>query len=332
MRVKYWSRAGLMLTYWCNARCASCYLRCSPDHHVSIDVDNTLKFWQELQEFSPHGCRVHLSGGEPFGDFPGLLDLCTRAQAAGLGPLEKIETNAFWATDETEVQRRVQLLAEAGMEKLSISADPYHQQFVPIERPRLAARVAQAVLGPDGVQVRWRDWLERGCTTAKLGFAELRKEIANYIVQRRDRYNGRAAIELAPLVERKSLAELADNSCREPLLRSKHVHIDADGRIMPGTCAGIVLGRLADSTTVAEVWQRLWDDAENRTVLGALIAGGPAELARRSGMDAMLAGETFAGKCHLCWCVRSLLAGRGECPDELGPQWMLRPAEATQTG
>ena len=30
MPVKHWTFAGLLLTYWCNARCASCYLCSSP--------------------------------------------------------------------------------------------------------------------------------------------------------------------------------------------------------------------------------------------------------------------------------------------------------------
>ena len=38
MPVKYWSFAGLMLTYWCNARCASCYLRCGPERGEEMTV------------------------------------------------------------------------------------------------------------------------------------------------------------------------------------------------------------------------------------------------------------------------------------------------------
>jgi len=68
MPVKYWSFAGLMLTYWCNASCASCYLCCGPERVEEMSVDFALRLWGELIDACPHGCRIHLSGGEPFGD------------------------------------------------------------------------------------------------------------------------------------------------------------------------------------------------------------------------------------------------------------------------
>ncbi len=158
------------------------------------------------------------------------------------------------------------------MGKLAISADPFHQQFVPIERCRQAARVAQEVLGPGRVQVRWRDWLADGFDTGEMPQQDRDELFARYAAGGRDRWNGRAADTLAAQVaellqteegrekreERRERREegrskrlisspfspLPSSSCGEALLRGRHVHVDGNGIVSPGVCAGIVLGRV----------------------------------------------------------------------------------------
>lgn len=325
MPVKYWSAGGIVLTYRCNAACASCYLACGPDRPDGISVDRALEVWGQLIAASPHGCRVHLTGGEPFLDYPALLALCRRARAEGLGPLQKIETNAFWAVDPAVAVDRVAALADAGMEKLTLSAAPYHQQFVPIERCRLLARTAEDRLGPDRVQVRWRDWLVDGFDTAELPLARRDELFVRYAAGGRDRLSGRAADRLAGHLPAKPLRHFADKNCRNAILRSKHVHADPAGRVMPGTCAGIVLGT-AHAETIGDIWTRLGRDHASRPVVGALASGGPVallELASRCGFTPRPAG--YAGPCHLCWDVRRHLAARAEFRAELAPEWMYVP-------
>lgn len=324
MPVKYWSFAGLMITYWCNARCASCYLSCSPDRRgEDMSVERALSYWEGLIAASPHGCRIHLTGGEPFGDWPRLIEICRLARAAGLAPLEKVETNAFWATDAAVVRDRVAALDAAGMGKLSISADPYHQQFVPIQRCRLAASVAEEMLGRDRVQVRWRDWLADGLDTDSLSEARRAAAFDRYAAGRRDRMSGRAADILARRVcDLKSWQEFADIDCRQAVLRSRHVHVDPSGLVMPGTCAGLVLGQASGGGEIAEIWRRLADGPGARPVAALLAAGGPAGLTRRAVKDGFAPQAGYASKCHLCWDVRRWLTERGMYKAELAPAWM----------
>jgi hypothetical protein len=324
MPVKYWSFAGLLLTYGCNAACASCYLGCSPDRQEEMSPDDALAFWRELIEASPRGCRIHLSGGEPFLDWPRLLEVCRRAQAEGLGPLHKVETNAFWADDAGVVRDRLRALDAAGMQKLVLSTDPYHQQFVPIERCRLAARIAEELLGRERLQVRWRDWLAEGCDTDAMDEDRRAALFVQYAAAGRDRWNGRAAMHLAPRLSRKLPAEFADDLCREPLLRSRHVHVDPAGRIMPGTCAGIVLGS-AGSQPIVRIWRQLDRDHASRPVVGRLAAAGPFGLLRDAAQAGFRPRAAYAGKCHLCWDVRRWLVRQGLHPGELGPAWLYGP-------
>ena len=94
---------------------------------------------------------------------------------------------------------------------------------------------------------------------------------------------------------------------------------------MPGTCAGLVLGQACQGT-IAEIWQRLNADYTNRPVVGTLVRGGPVALAKLAGEYGFVPGPGYAGKCHLCWEVRSFLAtdprARGRLGDELEPAWL----------
>lgn len=325
MEVKHWSFAGLMLSCWCNARCASCYLCCGEEHREWMDLDLALAAWEGLQAASPHGCRVHVSGGEPFGNWERLIRLCRAARERGLGPLEKVETNAFWATEEKLIRERLEELDRAGMETLGISADPYHQQFVPIDRCRLAAKVAGEVLGEDRVQVRWRDWLAEGFDTDKITPVERSDLFARYADGGRDRLNGRAADLLAPHLPAKEMEAFKGNHCREPLLRGRHVHIDPAGQVMPGVCAGISLGD-ASKCSIPELWHRLVRDHSSRPVVGTLAREGPFGLAQEAICQGFAPGR-YAGKCHLCWSVRRFLAGRGLHREELSPVWLYASAK-----
>ena len=334
MPVKHWSFAGLIVTYWCNASCASCYLACSPVRRgADMSVEQALSLWEGLIAASPHGCRIHLSGGEPFGNWPRLIEICRRAKAAGLGPLEKVETNAFWADDAAIVRDRARELDAAGMGKLCISADPYHQQFVPIARCRLAGATAAEVLGAGRVQVRWRDWLARGFDTADLSPRDRDEVFAKYAAGGRDRLAGRAAETIAANLSCKSWREYADTNCREAVLRSRHVHVDPSGLVMPGTCAGLVLGRARAGGDLAGLWRRLSDDYACRPVVGALARGGPSALAAEAA-DAGFVPRAggYAGKCQLCWDVRRHLVRRHMHADELGPAWMYGPCVARFPG
>ncbi len=286
-----------------------------------MDVDDALTWWESLQSACPHGCRIHLTGGEPFGDWTRLAEIARRAHDQNLGPLEMVETNAYWATDDAVCRDRLRVLDAAGMERIKISADPYHQQYVEIDRPRRLARVAAEVLGGDRVQVRWRDWLAEGTDTHGLDAAQWADLLERW--GGRDRLNGRAVKQLSrgtARQSRKSPSDLADTSCRESLLRSKHVHVDPAGLVVPGVCAGIILGRLdARGGTVAELWQHLYEEYKRRPVLAALVQAGPVGLLDWAREVGYRQEDAYASKCELCWKLRSALVDAGRFPEELGP-------------
>ena len=282
-----------------------------------------------MAEAAPQGCRIHLTGGEPFGDWPRLIEICRRSKKEAIqdrAPLDKVETSAFWATDGTIIRERLRALDACGMRRLVISADPYHQEFVPIERCRLVARVAEEVLGAARVQVRWRDWLAEGVDVGGLPEEERVALFARYASRRRERFNGRAAEVLAERLRGlggsfgfRPAESFADVSCADALVRSRHVHVDPCGRVMPGTCAGIVIGQ-AGREPPRQIWRQFQADHDCRPVVGTLCRQGPAGLMSLAGLRPSEAG--YAGKCHLCWEARKALVRQHRCQDELAPAWL----------
>ena len=196
-------------------------------------------------------CKVHFAGGEPFYDFERLLAIAQAAQAAGLRVLEKVETNAFWATDDEVTREKIRKLAEAGMEMLLISTDVYHQEFVPVERCVRAARIAREMLGEKGVRVRWWDFIDQPVDVMAINAEYRQRAFAEALVRHRERILGRAADQLADFYECHPPEYFAAETCVEATLGSKHVHIDAYGNVFPGVCSGIVWGQVRGGEAAA---------------------------------------------------------------------------------
>jgi len=155
---------------------------------------------------------------------------------------------------------------------------------------------------------------------------------ADYASKGRDRLNGRAADVLAASLPCRDAAEFADDPCALALLRSRHVHVEPRGRIIPGTCAGIVLGDLA-RTSAAEAWRALEADHARRPVVGRLAALGPAGILNEAVAAGFVPGSRgYAAKCHLCWDVRRWFFASRLHLDELGPAWLYEAGSGGTSG
>jgi hypothetical protein len=311
--------AGLLATDWCPAACRHCYVSAGPERASWMSVEDAAGHLAALARLGVPAEGIHVGGGEPFGDFERLLAIVRAARGAGLAGIGYVETSAFWATDAGTVRRRLAALAEAGMMHISISADPYHQEFVPPERPRLLHDVAREVLGPGGVRARRWKWLHAARNVAAMPESERRVLYREFLARYPERMTGRCAARLSDLVNRAPLETLPAGGCRAPLLAGAHVHIDPQGWVYPGTCAGIVLGR----ATAGEPLDRLlasWRLAQSPAIAD-LVEGGPRRLAAaaaRHGFRPDPAG--YAGACHLCWEVRKALVRAGAGGPTLRPE------------
>jgi len=315
-KFKVWTSAGLLLTYKCNCACEFCYYNCGPDKSGLMPVDTAISAWCSLRVLAGDAAKIHLTGGEPFLCWERLLEILEQGKREGLGPVDLIETNGFWATDVNTVRERLGRLNELGMQRLKISTDPFHQEYVDIEPVRRLADIAKAMLGDGRVLVRWRKWLDDAVDVRAFSAAERERLYAKSIVEYPCRFTGRAAGRLAELVASQSVNDLANLDCRADYLGAKGVHIDPFGNVFSGTCSGIMVGNVTKEP-LEEIWRAFepgWSD-----VVGTLIEAGPGGLlgrARELGYGQL---ATYADKCHLCTSVRQFLHDRGADGSVIGP-------------
>lgn len=317
-----WEFAGLLLTYWCNARCAFCYVYSAPERGGWMRVADAVNLWRSLDRLAAnHGkkMRIHLSGGEPFGDWPRLLSIARTAHDAGLTLLEKVETNAFWATSDGVTRARLEQLDALGMERLVVSADVYHQEFVPFERAARCVEIARKVLGRERVRVRWWDFFNQPTDTRRLAPDEKTRAYAQALKRHKDRLTGRAADRLARFFQCYPADHFHGLNCIREVLHSRHVHIDPYGNVFPGVCNGIILGN-ALKQPPEKLWESASQDWRENPVVAAVVAGSSLELMQRARQYGYRELENgYANKCHLCHHVRQFLQQRGIWPEHIGP-------------
>jgi len=342
------SAAGLLLTYWCNARCDHCYELSGPERRGWMSVEAAQRHWAALKRLGAEAAGLHVGGGEPFGDFPRLAAVVRAAREAGLEGVGYVETNGFWATDDALVQERLAELREAGLRQISISCDVFHQTFVDPAAPQRLWRVAREVLGEAGV--RARRWRFLQSPQDLRGSDEAAREAAYRaaLTAHPERMTGRAAMRLARFLPRFSAEKFSDDRCSGALPAPQacagsdrttmpagqawhqsswthgsaledagHVHVDPAGWVFPGTCVGILLGQTDERTPLDEVLAR--PAGQVRRILAARGPWGlREELAVPLGY--LNEPEGYADKCHLCTSVRTFLFRTGKFAAELGPR------------
>jgi len=315
-KFKLWRSAGLMLTYKCNAACEFCYYHCCPEKGGLMPVETCLAAWRSLKIIAGNDASVHLTGGEPFLYWDHLVEILRKAGEQGLGAVDLIETNGFWALDDQIVADRLSLLTSLGMRRLKISIDPFHQEYVEFEPANRLASLAVEILGPDRLQVRWEEYLSEPVDIRRLSQAERDRIYVQAYHEYPFRFTGRAAGHPAHLLAAQPAESFAHASCLAGFLGAKGVHVDPYGNVFSGTCSGIILGNI-NQTPLEELWKAF--DPGKSGIVGSLCKKGPCgllEKARACGYEDLPA---YAGKCHLCTHVRQFLFENRVEPHTLGP-------------
>lgn len=315
-KFKLWRSAGLLLTYRCSAACEFCYYHCSPEKGGLLAVETCLAAWRSLKDLAGDAAKVHLTGGEPFLHWDRLVEILAEGKRQKLGPVDLVETNGSWATEETLVRDRLRILLDLDVHRLKISVDPFHQEYVDIRSLRLLATAAKELFGAERVLVRWEEYLgDRGVgwqRQAKLADGEC----ATTYHEHPFRFAGRAADRLGNLLASKPAESFADTNCFRDFLGAKGVHVDPYGNVFSGTCSGIVLGNVNDKP-LEEIW-RQFDPGAN-TFVGTLCRKGPYGLLEEAESRGYRRLDAYADKCHLCTHIRQFFFENGMEKGVIGP-------------
>lgn len=317
LQIRHLSSGGLITNYFCTSRCAHCLYCCGPQWEKRyIDEDTTRR---NLEKIRALGCfAVHVGGGEPFLNFPGLLRVLEIARETGVR-IEYVETNSSWFRDRDSAVAQLKELKARGLETLLVSISPFHNEHIPFDKVKgviEACRVTRLAAFP-WVSDFYRelDAFDPATTHPisayqdKFGPDYLKRLPARYWIH----FGGRAVKTFAAVLETYDSSALLTRDrrgCRE-LQDVSHFHLDLFGNYIPGLCSGLAISR---------------DD------LGAPLAAGKYPLLVRlyeSGINGLLAVAqeqgfapvgAYLNKCHLCLDMRSYLAQ--ECQEkfpELAP-------------
>jgi hypothetical protein len=264
---------------------------------------------------------LHIAGGEPTLRMDLLVRIIVMARQQNL-PVAYVETNASWCRDLPTAQRGFARLREAGLPAILISVSMFHNEFVPLAFTRNAIQAAREVFGPQNVILylphmyellsRLPDdgthSLEQFCRWTGLeGREEVIPRLYDVIP------SGRAVKALRDCFFPRPARAYAGQTCRTNLLNTSHFHIDSQGNLFTGLCAGIV------PASVDNLHPPI--SPETHPVFTLLCEAGPFGLmemaTKRYSYEPREDG--FVSKCDLCLAVRSFLATKG-------PFLELRPA------
>lgn len=288
----------ILLTYNCSLKCKHCYVFSNQKATGKISfsqIANLLKAGRRIEGLD----WVYFGGGEPFTQYPLLLQAIHRARQ--LGYRVGVETNGYFARTEESALRMLRPLALMGVEDLRVSNDILHYRK-PSSSPAKKALDAAAELGIPTTLVQ----ISLPNTTDSINAAALN---ADRIDEPRFMYSGRAAIffaEQAAAIGSQGLAhcpraDLANPSC---------LFVDSYGYLQ--ICPGIAIG----NTFTAPLEQIISNyDVSTHEILHHIQEGGPAKL-----MEAFQLPDKkkYADSCHGCYSLRSALID--EYPHILGPR------------
>lgn len=315
--------SGVIINYACSARCGHCMFAGAPKGSKDFITPEAAE--RVAQRLSQAGvASVHIGGGEPFLRFDTLCQVLSALKKHHVG-IDYIETNAFWCKDRETVAQRLKTLRGLGADTVMASVDPFHIEFVPLERPLLLVKTLQELnMGYFVWQERFLRRLLALDIHKTHSPEELRAVLGeNYVAETAQEYglgmNGRAlriAREIFPL---RPAREQAEKSPCKRLLSGRHCHVDLYENII--TCPGISIAfeDFLEATAPKTTAKARVRDPEAYPVVSRLLSGGPAALLEyglEKGFEPNASG--YASKCDLCFQLRKHLLSAAPSPD-IGP-------------
>jgi len=256
---------------------------------------------------------VHIGGGEPFLNFEALCGLVSALRCQRIA-VDYIETNASWCVDEPRARDWLAKLRELGAHCVMASVDPFHIEFVPLERPLRLMRLLETMRIDSFLwQERFLRRLMPLDHTRAHTHAQLKAALGeDYVTKTAAEYgvgpSGRALL-IARAMRSAKPAEALLSSKPCELLDGRHCHIDLYENVVPGGCPGIAIA--------LEDFLRADINVDKYPVAARLMTGGTRALYQYAAQRGFVPGE-YISACDLCFCMRAYLAEAAPSGD-IGP-------------
>ena len=284
----------------CNASCGMCYQGAGAkgsdyigDHALTVDeVRQVIADATRVRSLRP---RFHVSGGEAFIKVNDTVSLLRSARVAGYTEVSAT-TNAYWAADWFKAKAFARMLRQAGLNRLEISWDAWHQPYIApmaIDNCLRACHAAgidsnlRLLTTRDHSAEEALDLLDYGA----LGLATVLSSGPVFAV-------GRGAV-----LDRDTLYPLDDTgSCHSAL----HLTVNAKGDVYP-CCAGFDQTGAALFGNVKQTPISQIADAMNHSLLLRFVVfegiSSLRPILEACGVDDL--EPVYTGICHMCWDVFS---------------------------
>ena len=285
-----------LLTYQCNFECDHCFLYCSPDADGVFTIGKVESALQQMKEMdSMKG--AYFEGGEPFLYYPRMVESLRKAKQLGFSA--GVVTNGYWAVSEQDAELWLKPLAGIGIDDLSVSDDTIHYPDGENNHAKRAVKIAKKLNIPCGSI----------CIEEPKVIHDDKKWHGEPVVGGDVLFKGRSVDKMMDNLPRRTYS-VFDECPHEDFKKPGRVHLDPFGNAQ--ICQGISIGN---------IWQKpLKDimadyDPKSHPVIGPILKGGPAELARKFNFDIT---PGFVDHCHLCFEIRRGLLD--SFPDCLTPK------------
>lgn len=299
---------GLVLSYQCPNACKHCAYNCGPDWQDWFPPQALFPALEVIRHLNTD-IQVHITGGEPFLNFPLLIQAVSTARSLHL-PVYA-ETSAEWCLSASIAEQRFQALRQAGLQAVLISCSPFHAEKVPLKRTLIAIEVAYEVFGPERVMVYTSDWIEQIWHFGLENPVSINQYVMAYGGEAAglmfwDGYGlvsgGRAGYTLGRLTDQSPADAFAADSCSAELLFAARTLVDLYGNFIPGYCGGLSAGSWQFAADLRASFQAgIFPD-----LIAVLVELGPYGLfalaTEKYQYTPLPSG--YAGKCHLCVDVR----------------------------
>lgn len=288
----------LLTNYNCTSQCKMCCFHCRPQSTGYMTLFQAKKIIYSVEKYSIKS--VSILGGESFLNLKSLLLIIKYAKERGKSVM--VFTNGFWASSLSGAEKIISQLDEIGLDELRVSADGFHQEFVPFKS------IVNIIKATQGKKLRLiiENTYFLNPRYKKFNLTEEQtKLITPYLNSGPTRDVGRASDSLLPLLPNKN----KKNKCKMvdwygKLDEVRAVNIDYLGFVT--VCDGICIGNVNNSSLeqVLDSYTR-----QPHLIIDTLLSKGPLgifQLAQKNGFKKSL--DETKSDCNLCYQSRQFLA------------------------
>lgn len=151
--LKNLKKIEFVITYACTGRCK----HCSEGDHKScgVHIDPAIAADAVKKIVSAYDVKTVMTfGGEPLLYPESVYAVMHAAKESGVAH-RQIITNGYFSKNEERIREVVRRLSECGVNDLRLSADAFHQEYIPLEPVKIFATEAKKAGIPIRVQPAW---------------------------------------------------------------------------------------------------------------------------------------------------------------------------------